>query len=320
MPMLDGDGLLARVRSSRLTRLRQMPVLMIAGDNEAANERARVLGASDFIGREIGSHRTARTYRLAAAVGTVRRTSCGEPGTRRSTSGNRATDSPHIEVQAAQALSQALRHDAPASILVMGFDRFDALREGARRRGCQAVAENVRQHSGAKGAQGRQPRPLFRQRTGGGFARYPYPACEAFAIACGKRLRSPILRYTGNASISRSVLASPIRRSIGQPRQRHCSVWPVSVSRPPQTGRRQPRRGLCRQTVDRDPGAQAWPCHRPDQDRPCQCGDPASRPSWQRDTTLSGTAGKGVEVGSALADIRKRMLDREQEVQDTRQA
>lgn len=55
MPMLDGDGLLARVRSSRLTRLRQMPVLMIAGDNEEANERARVLGASDFISRGIGA-------------------------------------------------------------------------------------------------------------------------------------------------------------------------------------------------------------------------------------------------------------------------
>jgi two-component system cell cycle response regulator len=35
----------------------------------------------------------------------------------------------HIEVQAAKALAQALRLDAPASILVMGFDRFDALRK-----------------------------------------------------------------------------------------------------------------------------------------------------------------------------------------------
>jgi two-component system cell cycle response regulator len=76
MPMLDGDGLLARVRSSRLTRLRQMPVLMIAGDNEEANERARVLGASDFISRGIGATellaRIASLLQLAQAQNELR--------------------------------------------------------------------------------------------------------------------------------------------------------------------------------------------------------------------------------------------------------
>ena len=37
LPVPDGDdGLLARVRTSRLARLRHLPVLMIAGDNEEA--------------------------------------------------------------------------------------------------------------------------------------------------------------------------------------------------------------------------------------------------------------------------------------------
>ena len=54
-PILDDDGLLPRIRSSRLARLRQLPVLMISGDNEEANERARSLGVADFIGREIGA-------------------------------------------------------------------------------------------------------------------------------------------------------------------------------------------------------------------------------------------------------------------------
>ena len=39
LPVLDGNGLLDRVRSSRLTRLSQMPMLMIAGDNDEAIER-----------------------------------------------------------------------------------------------------------------------------------------------------------------------------------------------------------------------------------------------------------------------------------------
>ena len=54
LPVLDGDSLLVRVRSSRLARLCQMPMLMIAGDNEEAIERAKSHGASDFISRSTG--------------------------------------------------------------------------------------------------------------------------------------------------------------------------------------------------------------------------------------------------------------------------
>ena len=51
LPVLDGDGLLVRVRSSRLARLSQMPMLMISGDNDEVLERAKAHGASDFISR-----------------------------------------------------------------------------------------------------------------------------------------------------------------------------------------------------------------------------------------------------------------------------
>ena len=44
LPVLDGDGLLVRVRSSRLPRLAQMPMLMISGDNDEAIERAKAHG------------------------------------------------------------------------------------------------------------------------------------------------------------------------------------------------------------------------------------------------------------------------------------
>ena len=128
MPVLDGDGLLARLRSSRLARLRQIPVLMIAGDDEAANARARALGASDFIAGGIGASellaRIDSALRLAQAQNELRE--------------NPERDAQHpdtglptrqrVEVQAAQAMSYALRHESPVSILIMGFDRFDALR------------------------------------------------------------------------------------------------------------------------------------------------------------------------------------------------
>ena len=46
MPKLDGYGLLLRVRESKLGRLREMPVIMISGDeDESARHRAKELGA-----------------------------------------------------------------------------------------------------------------------------------------------------------------------------------------------------------------------------------------------------------------------------------
>ena len=54
MPVLDGFGLLARIRNSRLARIRELPVIMISGDeDEASRERAKALGVSDFIMKEI---------------------------------------------------------------------------------------------------------------------------------------------------------------------------------------------------------------------------------------------------------------------------
>jgi diguanylate cyclase (GGDEF)-like protein len=56
MPKLDGFGLLARLRASELTRLRDMPVIVISGEEEGpAQERAAAAGATDFITKGIGA-------------------------------------------------------------------------------------------------------------------------------------------------------------------------------------------------------------------------------------------------------------------------
>ncbi|HRD92014.1 MAG TPA: diguanylate cyclase [Accumulibacter sp.] len=181
LPALDGDGLLARVRSSRLARLRQMPVLLIAGDNEEAKERARALGASDFIASGIGASellaRIDSLLRLAKAQNELRE--------------NPERDSQHpdtglptrqrVEVQAAQAMSHALRHDSPVSILVMGFDRFDALREDLgidlarelHKRFASIIANKVRKED-SLGHYSGDSLAVVSPGT-------PYPACEAFA-------------------------------------------------------------------------------------------------------------------------------------------
>lgn len=52
MPRLDGYGLLERVRSSKIPRIRNLPVIIISGDeDESARIRARQLGANDFISK-----------------------------------------------------------------------------------------------------------------------------------------------------------------------------------------------------------------------------------------------------------------------------
>src|SRR2546427_545568 len=50
MPVLDGFGLLERIRQSEDPRVRGIPVIVISGDEEdATKKRARAAGANDFI-------------------------------------------------------------------------------------------------------------------------------------------------------------------------------------------------------------------------------------------------------------------------------
>lgn len=50
MPKVDGFELLARVRSSKLARIRDLPVIVISGaDEQEERQRAATLGATDFI-------------------------------------------------------------------------------------------------------------------------------------------------------------------------------------------------------------------------------------------------------------------------------
>jgi diguanylate cyclase (GGDEF)-like protein len=115
LPVLDGDGLLVRVRSSRLSRLCQMPMLMISGDDNDAVERAKAHGASDFINRNTGSAEL-----LALKENLEQNVQNPETGifTRK-----------YIELQAVQAMSHAMRHHGEVSAIVMGFDNVGALRE-----------------------------------------------------------------------------------------------------------------------------------------------------------------------------------------------
>lgn len=56
MPKLDGYGLLQRIRSSRISRIRTMPVVVVSGsDEQAERDRAKAAGATDLITKGIGT-------------------------------------------------------------------------------------------------------------------------------------------------------------------------------------------------------------------------------------------------------------------------
>src|ERR1035437_8283020 len=56
MPKLDGYGLLKRIRESKISRIRNLPVVIVSGsDEQEERERAKAAGASDLITKGIGT-------------------------------------------------------------------------------------------------------------------------------------------------------------------------------------------------------------------------------------------------------------------------
>ena len=56
MPKVDGFELLNRVRSSKVQRIRELPIVIISGEGETAErERAAGMGATDFIRKGVGA-------------------------------------------------------------------------------------------------------------------------------------------------------------------------------------------------------------------------------------------------------------------------
>ncbi len=130
LPVLDGEGLLKRMRASRLARLDQMPVLMISSDDdEEAIERAKSLGASDFVSRGTGG------AELLARVDSLLKLSRAQNQLKENI--EQHVQNPetgiftrkYIEQRALQALSHAMHQGNEVSAIVMGFDNVGALRE-----------------------------------------------------------------------------------------------------------------------------------------------------------------------------------------------
>lgn len=128
MPRLDGYGLIERIRASKVARIRDLPVIMISGDEgEPARKRAKDLGATDFITKGTG------TAELLARLDTLVQLGRSQDALEEAKSGaaiDVVTGLPQrlfLLRQAEQSLSYFHRHGGHVGILVIGLDRFDEL-------------------------------------------------------------------------------------------------------------------------------------------------------------------------------------------------
>ncbi len=131
MPQLDGFGLLERLRSSRVERLKNLPVIMISGDEEEeVLSRAKALGVSDFIAKGTSS---AEIIARIKALLTASQVQQEQEVTRDSQiidieSG--LFSRRYVELQVSQALPRVFRYNSELSVLTIGFDQYQKLREG----------------------------------------------------------------------------------------------------------------------------------------------------------------------------------------------
>lgn len=132
MPRLDGYELIERLRGSAISRLKKLPVIVISGDEEdASRERARTLGANDFIRKGIGSAELIARLDSLSQLGRASREleesreALAQQSPLDPASGL-ATRS-YMQWRGSQDLALARRKPGSTSVMVVEIDDFQAL-------------------------------------------------------------------------------------------------------------------------------------------------------------------------------------------------
>ncbi len=130
MPKLNGFELLERVRGSKLRRLQQLPFIFISGEEaEEERGRARTLGISDFITKGTGSAEVLTRLNNLLALNSAQDSLLADRENLVQDAASGLFTRKYLELQAAQALSHAARHGLEVSVMVIGFDGFEGLRQ-----------------------------------------------------------------------------------------------------------------------------------------------------------------------------------------------
>lgn len=202
MPKLDGFGLLERIRGSKVSRVQEVPVIIISGEeDDTARAKAKQLGATDFIAKGIGNvellarldalSRLAQTRReLEESREALAKQSALDPDSGLATSG-------YLHHQGEQALALARRHNSDVSVMVVEVDRFDEL---VLRHGRQVSMLIVRKLSKILGTRVRREDTVAQQGESQFVVVSPsidLEACGAFANRLRQAIAGLAMNYRG---------------------------------------------------------------------------------------------------------------------------
>lgn len=132
MPQLDGYGLLTRIRGSQLSRIHELPVIIISGEEDGeAREKARRLGANDFITKGIGTTELLARLESLSQLSEARRQleatrNAHQAQVPKDPVSGLATKA-YMDVRGEQDLALARRHQGQISAMVIEIDRYDEL-------------------------------------------------------------------------------------------------------------------------------------------------------------------------------------------------
>jgi two-component system, cell cycle response regulator len=193
MPGLDGFALLALIRSSPSERIRQLPVVVISGDEEpATKKRARDAGANDFIGK------TADAPEVLARIDNLLRLVQAQQGTLRDPLTGALTPNALL-LHGRKLFSHARRHGGPLSVLMLRVDSYD---DTARKAGKEVADQLLGRIAGLLAATLRVEDSVGRT-ADAGFTVVSASTGPADALAMARRLRERLegaqLKYNGHA-------------------------------------------------------------------------------------------------------------------------
>lgn len=131
MPQLDGFGLLGRIRGSEQARIREVPFIVITGneDDQKVRERAMAGGATDFILKPFQSVEI--KARAKAHVDHLRKLGSVSEELEQKTVQDDVTglaNQRHFNQRAEEALAFASRQQLPVAVLQLQLDRYQAMR------------------------------------------------------------------------------------------------------------------------------------------------------------------------------------------------
>jgi diguanylate cyclase (GGDEF)-like protein len=153
MPKLNGFGLLARMRASGEARIRELPVVVISGNEEpGTTQRARQAGANDFISKSAEAAEVlARLDNVLRLVATRKELEASREVSAKGTQ-DRVTGTltpQYLLTESRKRFSYARRHEAELSVMAVRIENFrDLLRAAGKEAASQVIARIAKLISG----------------------------------------------------------------------------------------------------------------------------------------------------------------------------